>query len=158
MFLWVTFIFSISSMILLSCSPHLLSLLLIITSISLSMLINTPTLWFSFILILVFTGGLMILILYTITLTSTNIFWFSPVLKPLTFFFILFTPFLMAIFLLFTSSPASLFSSPQLTTTDLWLSSPSSSYTYISTIIALLAALLIIITILKNKKAPLRLY
>nr|AXI98633.1 NADH dehydrogenase subunit 6 [Pseudoniphargus mercadali] len=88
--------FTFSMMFLLSISPLFLSVMIIAQTITLALIINSITLtsWFSFMLIMIYLSGMMIIFIYVSSMASNELFYLNNFLLvfilaafiPLTFF------------------------------------------------------------------------
>nr|AXI98620.1 NADH dehydrogenase subunit 6 [Pseudoniphargus mateusorum] len=87
-----------SVMFLLSISPLFLSLMIISQTIVLSLVINTITLtsWFSFMLIMIYLSGMMVIFIYISSMASNELFYLNSPL--LVIIFMLVTLFTLLIF------------------------------------------------------------
>nr|YP_009529016.1 NADH dehydrogenase subunit 6 [Ichthyoxenos japonensis]ATO58531.1 NADH dehydrogenase subunit 6 [Ichthyoxenos japonensis] len=154
--MWLMLTMTTSLTMIITSSPHFLALFIILNSILLSLLLSFTELWYSLILILIFTGGLMILILYTITMTFTNITTSNFSYKPVIIF-MLFN--LITALLTMSNSPLSMmFNTIPFFITNLNLTSSSSMSSYILTTFYLLYILLLLMSLLKKEKMSMRLY
>lgn len=145
--------------------PLSIGLVLLIQTVLISLSAGTFThsYWFSYVLFLIFLGGILVLFIYVASLASNEIFLFSfPVF--LIYFFLFLTITFLIIYLdpLITSyfslaSPSSIelsLSTPQFT---MWLYSQNSINFTLFIISYLLLTLVVVIKIINLFKGPLRL-
>nr|AXI98750.1 NADH dehydrogenase subunit 6 [Pseudoniphargus sp. 1-Murcia] len=151
-----------SVMFLLSTSPLFLSLMIIAQTISLAFIINTITMtsWFSFMLIMIYLSGMMIIFIYISSMASNELFYLNNLLLAGIFLF-----FIPATLLIFNSTPAS--SSDYANTLDQNLTQTAiiktmkmfSKPLFIMTILLIIYLLLAMIVVSKNSSfssGPLR--
>uniref|UniRef100_UPI0030035005 NADH dehydrogenase subunit 6 n=1 Tax=Etisus laevimanus TaxID=1606861 RepID=UPI0030035005 len=140
-----------------------ITLLLQTVFLSLTVGINTYSFWFSYILFMIFLGGMLVLFIYVASLASNEIFYFS-LMTFLTYSTMVFLLFLTFLFIdplisstlssLPTSSVNSLSSTPLIVS---WIyNSPSMSFT-LFIVIYLLLTLVVVVKIINLFKGPLRL-
>jgi len=116
---------------------------------------NILTSWFSFILFLVFIGGLIVLFIYIARLASNEIFKFEISLEELLPKLIIFTTFLRLIILNLNQQNTKYIAySPKILIFKLY--SLENFTLIISCFFYLLLALIIIVSIIKIKEGPLR--
>nr|YP_214832.1 NADH dehydrogenase subunit 6 [Pseudocarcinus gigas]AAT52160.1 NADH dehydrogenase subunit 6 [Pseudocarcinus gigas] len=140
-----------------------LTLLIQTIMISLSTGMSTHSFWFSYILFLIFLGGMLVLFIYVASLASNEFFVFSL----MTFTFYLFSFFFLTMIcllldpiltphlsLLPTSSINTFTSTPFITS---WIYSNTSMYFTLFIILYLLLTLIVVVKITNLFKGPLRL-
>nr|YP_009093674.1 NADH dehydrogenase subunit 6 [Ocypode ceratophthalmus]CEG06211.1 NADH dehydrogenase subunit 6 [Ocypode ceratophthalmus] len=163
LFLTFPLLFSLSILFTQLSHPLALGLTLLIqtTLISLTVGISTYSFWFSYILFMVFLGGMLVLFIYVASIASNEVFTFSvPYLLLITFMilFSLLTLFVDPLMMLSNSclpnSSLSFFFTQHITS---WIYNvPSMSFT-IFIISYLLLMLIVVVKIVNMFKGPLRL-
>nr|YP_009104691.1 NADH dehydrogenase subunit 6 [Damithrax spinosissimus]AIT75858.1 NADH dehydrogenase subunit 6 [Damithrax spinosissimus] len=162
----IPFIISFSFLFTRLFHPLSLGLVLLIQTIliSLNTGISTYSFWFSYILFLIFLGGMLVLFIYVASLASNEFFKFS---LSLFLFFIFFLTLTALIFLIsdsiFLTTPNSTPpSNPVLHTSTMfiisWIYSPSLMKTTLFIIFYLLFTLIVVVKITNLFKGPLRLF
>nr|YP_009865001.1 NADH dehydrogenase subunit 6 [Carpilius maculatus]QKE42639.1 NADH dehydrogenase subunit 6 [Carpilius maculatus] len=140
-----------------------LTLLLQTIVISLSTGMSTYSFWFSYILFMIFLGGMLVLFIYVASLASNEFFSFSII--NFTFYFLSFcllTFICLTLDPILTSNPSLLphssihshLSTPQITS---WIYSNTSMYFTLFIILYLLLTLIVVVKIISLFKGPLRL-
>nr|QOW08828.1 NADH dehydrogenase subunit 6 [Carpilius convexus] len=140
-----------------------LTLLMQTIVISLSTGISTYSFWFSYILFMIFLGGMLVLFIYVASLASNEFFSFSII--NFTFYFLSFcmiTLICLTLDPILTSNPSLLppssgnyyLSTPQITS---WIYSNTSMFFTLFIILYLLLTLIVVVKIINLFKGPLRL-
>nr|YP_007474236.1 NADH dehydrogenase subunit 6 [Austinograea rodriguezensis]AEX32626.1 NADH dehydrogenase subunit 6 [Austinograea rodriguezensis] len=140
-----------------------LTLLLQTVMISLSVGISTYSFWFSYILFMIFLGGMLVLFIYVASLASNEFFVFSSltfalysiIFLVLTFTFIFLDPILISNFSCLP--PSSLYSQLSTVTITSWIYSNTSMNFTLFIVIYLLLTLIVVVKITNLFKGPLRL-
>nr|QGT77345.1 NADH dehydrogenase subunit 6 [Potamiscus yongshengensis] len=147
-----------------TCHPLAMGMLLLIQTvvITLSTGLATYSFWFSYILFLIFLGGMLVLFIYVASLASNESFALSTTLIGITLFslsslplFFFLDPILFTSFTNLANSSIKIYSSTAHTTS--WIFNTPSMYFTFFIISYLLLALLVVVKIINLFKGPLRL-
>jgi len=142
-----------------------MGLILLIQTINISLItgISTYSFWFSYILFLIFLGGILVLFIYVSSLASNEPFSFS-IINFLLFLFILGASFIVLTLVDFTSIPSAL-SAPSSSISEIYSTSIIIRWIYSKNLMSftlfiinyLLLTLVVVVKITNLFKGPLRL-